>query len=62
MCSERKRENFKDYFKTQSHDRLTRNNNSLLQIPKTKLKYTLNGFFSMDVTLYNELPAKTRKM
>ena len=27
-------ENFKDYFKIQSHDRVTRNNNYLLQIPK----------------------------
>ena len=29
-------ENFKDYFKIQSHDQVTRNNNYLLQIPKTK--------------------------
>ena len=55
-------ENFKDYFKIQSHDRVTRNNNYLLQIPKTKLKYAKNGFFSMGVTLYNELPTKTRKI
>ena len=56
------RENFKDYFKIQSHDSVTRNNNYSLQIPKTKLKYTKNGFFSMGVTLYNELPSKTRKI
>ena len=55
-------ESFKDYFKIQSHDRVTRNNNYLLQIPKTKLKYAKNGFFSMGVTLYNELPTKTRKI
>ena len=55
-------ENFEDYFKIQSHDRVTRNNNYLLQIPKTKLKYAKNGFFSMGVTLYNELPTKTRKI
>ena len=55
-------ENFKDYFKTQSHDRVTRNNNYLLQIPKKKLKYAKNGFFSMGVTLYNELPTKARKI
>ena len=55
-------ENFKDYFKIQSYDRVTRNNNYLLQIPKTKLKYAKNGFFSMDVTLYNKLPTKTRKI
>ena len=55
-------ENFKDYFKIQSNDRVTRNNNYLLQIPKTKLKFAKNGFFSMDVTFYNELPTKTRKI
>ena len=55
-------ENFKDYFKIQSHDRVTRNNNYLLQIPKTKLKYAKNGFLSMGVTLYKELPTKTRKI
>ena len=51
-----------DYFKIQSHDRVTRNNNYLLQIPKAKLKYAKNGLFSMRVTLYNELPTKTRKI
>ena len=33
-------ENFKNYFKSQSHDRGPRNNNCLLQIPKKKLKYS----------------------
>ena len=55
-------ESFKDYFKIQSHDRVTRSNNYLLQIPRTKLKYAKNGFFSMGVTLYNELPNKARKI
>ena len=55
-------ESFKDYFKIQSHDRVTRSNNYLLQIPRTKLKYAKNGFFSMGVTLYNELPTKARKI
>ena len=55
-------ESFKDYFKIQSHDRVTRNNNYLLQIPRIKLKYAKNGFFSMGVTLYNELPTKARKI
>ena len=55
-------ENSKDYFKIQSHDRVTRNENYLVQIPKTKLKYAKNGFFSMRVTLYNKLPTKTRKI
>ena len=55
-------ENFKGYFKIQSHDRVTGNNNYLLQIPKAKLKYAKkNGFFFMGVTLYNELPTKTQK-
>ena len=34
----------------------------LLQMPKTKLKYAKNGLFSIGVTLYNELPTKTRKV
>ena len=55
-------ENFKDYFKIQSHDQVTRNNSYLLQIPKTKLKYTKNGFFSISVTLYNQLLTKTRRI
>ena len=55
-------ENFKDYFKIHSHDRVTRNNNYLLQIAKTKLKYRKNRFFSMGVTLYNKLQTKTRKI
>ena len=55
-------ENSKDYYKIQSHDRVTRNKNYLAQIPKTKLKYAKNGFFSMRVTLYNKLPTKTRKI
>ena len=58
----KKSKNFKDYFKIQSHDPVTRNNNYLLQIPKTKLKYAKNGFFSMGVTLYYKLPTKTRKI
>ena len=55
-------EYLKDYFKIQSHDRVTRNNNYLFQIPKTKLKYAKNGFFSMGVTLYNELATKIQKI
>ena len=55
-------ENCKNYYKIQFRDRVTRNNNYLLQIPKTKLKYAKNGFFSMGVTLYNELPTKTQKI
>ena len=31
-------------------------------MPKTKLKYAKNEFFSMGVTLYNKLPTKTRKI
>ena len=55
-------EDFKHYFKIQSHDRVTRNNNYLLQLPKTNLKYPKNAFFSMGVTHYNKLPTKTRKI
>ena len=55
-------ENFKDYFKIQSHDRVTGNSNYLLQIPKAKLKYAKNGFFTMGVTLYNEYHLKHEKL
>ena len=62
-CVQKERcNNFKDYFKIQSHDRVTRNYNYLLQIPKAKLKYAKNGFFSMGVTLYKELPTKIQKI
>ena len=55
-------DNFDEYFKVQSHDRVTRNNNCSLRIPKIKLKYAKNGFFYIGVSLYNELPIDIRKI
>ena len=55
-------ENFKNYFKSQSHDRGPRNNNCLLQIPKKKAEIFKNGYFSISVTFYKKLPTKTRKI
>ena len=37
-CVQKEKKNFKDYFKIQSHDPVTQNNNYLLQIPKSKVK------------------------
>ena len=54
--------NFIDCFKVQSHGRGTRNDGYKLQIPFTKLKYAKSGFFSMGVTLYNELTLNIRKI
>ena len=45
-------ENFKDSFKIQSHDRVTRSNKYSLQIPKAKLKYAKNRFPSTGTTNY----------
>ena len=53
---------FRDYFKVQSHGRGTRNDGYRLQIPFIKLKYAKSGFYSMGVTLYNELPLNIRKI
>ena len=61
MCLETDMENFEDSFKIRSHDRATRNNKYLLQIPKTKLKYTQNGLFFMGKTPCNKLPTKPQK-
>ena len=62
-CLERKTcTNFIDYFKVQSHGGGTRNDGYKLQIPFTKLKYAKSGFFSMGVTLYNELPLNICKI
>ena len=53
---------FRDYFKVQSHGRGTRNDGYRLEIPFIKLKYAKSGFYSMGVTLYNELPLNIRKI
>ena len=44
----------------QNHGRRTRNDGFKLKIPQTKLKYAQSGFFSMGVTVYNELPLQRK--
>ena len=53
--------NFLEYFKTVNHDRTTRNNHHMIQIPKVRLKMAKNGFFYMGALIYNKLPLPVRK-
>ena len=54
--------NFQNYFQIASHERVTRNNGSLITIPMTNLKYAKKGFFCMGASHYNALPIETRKI
>ena len=54
-------EHFIVYFTLKVHHKATRNNGTLLCIPKTKLKLTKSGFFSMGVKIYNTLPKEIRR-
>ena len=53
--------NFLEYFKTVNHDRTTRNNHHMIQIPKVRLNVAKNGFFYMGALTYNKLPLSARK-
>ena len=54
-------ENFCNYFQIKSHGVHTRNNSSLLVIPKVRLQFAKSGFFSMGVKIYNVLPLDIRQ-
>ena len=57
LCS-----NFNDYFTINVHNKVTRNNSSLLKIPKIKLECTKKAFFYMGTKIYNNLPLDIRKI
>jgi len=53
--------NFHEYFTINAHKISTRNQNTLLKIPKVKLEFTKSGFFFQGVKLFNPLPVEIRK-
>ena len=53
--------NFQGYFMINEHNVRTRNRNILLHIPKVKLEFAKNGFFSMGARLYNSPPKDIRE-
>ena len=52
--------NFKDYFSLNKHKIDSRNNNSLIKLPKVKLEFARKGFFFMGAKTYNSLPGTVR--
>ena len=55
-------ENFKDYFKIQSHDRVTRHNSHLLQIPKKKVEICKKWILLDGCNTLQRIPTKARKI
>ena len=51
---------FNKYFKSNHHNKSTRNN-VLLKVPRVKLEITKAGFFFMGVKYYNSLPLEIQK-
>ena len=54
--------NFEGFFEIRHHQRSTRNNGFLLQVPKVKLQLAKSGFRSMGVKIYNDLPIEYRQV
>ena len=52
---------FKNYFKVNTHVRVTRNNNCSINLPKIKLEIGRQSFYYQGCRLYNELPLEIRK-
>ena len=53
--------NFLNYFERNNHQKVTRNNNFLLKVPKVKLEFAKRSFYFMGVQLYNSLPIEIRQ-
>ena len=48
------------YFKLYEHNVNTRNNKRLVEIPRVKLSFAKNSFYSMGAKLFNSLPMSLR--
>ena len=53
--------NLHNYFQILSHEKFTRNNAYIVQLPKVKLETAKSGFYFMGAKLYNSLPLDIRK-
>ena len=51
---------FDNYFCIQSHERATRNNNTLTEIPLLKLEVAKQCFYVTGAKIFNSLPIETR--
>ena len=54
--------NFHNYFEKLNHGKNTRNNKSLLRLPKIKLEVGRSSFSYMGARLFNDLPLNIRKL
>jgi len=52
---------FKNYFQLNVHERVTRNNNFSIKLPKIKLEVGRQSFYYYGAQLYNDLPLEVRK-
>ena len=51
---------FDNYFRTQSYERATRNNNTLIEIPLLKLEVAKQSFYVAGAKIFNSLPIEIR--
>ena len=51
-----------DYFERNNHNLGTRNQNSLIRLPRVRLEVARSGFFFMGAKLYNMLPFELRSL
>ena len=51
---------FDNYFKMLSHEKSTRNNNTLIEIPRVKLEVAKQSFYFAGAKLFNSLPMEIR--
>ena len=52
---------FDNFFEIRTHEKSTRNNGFLLQVPKVRLQLTKSCFRLKGVKFYNSLPVKHRQ-
>ena len=54
-------ENYNEYFKINTHNKRTRNQNNLIKLPRIKLEIARKSFYYLGAKLYNDLPISIRK-
>ena len=51
---------FDNYCKMLSHEKSTRNNNALIEIPRVRLEVAKQSFYFAGAKIFNSLPMKVR--
>ena len=54
-------ENFDSFFETRTHEKSTRKNSFLMQVPKQRLRFTKSGVRSKGMKFYNSLAIENRQ-